>query len=700
MQTASMPAEKFKNLHLIATTPVVMAVSVILIFLMGLSIYFTAAKIETESNAREIQLIQNGINIEISRVNGGVESQTLWDDAVLHLDNKLDKNWAKQYLTEYLWTNGGYNLVFVLDGEDRPIFATYDRQSIGTEQFEGLRGQLRSVIQSVRAQEIARGPLFKGDPRVPTPIRGHAIVRMRSALFIATADLVQPDNSIGAAPSRRGAVLVAGQRIDKNFLKKIEDQYLIHDLSNIPVNQRPNAGQLSFVVGKASDPTAFQLVWKRNSPTAKLILTAGPALAAVFLALASAPVLVSFSGRRERELKTASEAARLASQAKSAFLATLSHEIRTPMNGIIGLAHMMRRDELIESQRERLDTILASSQALVSILNDTLDLSKIEAGKLDLESEPFDLKEVAFGARNAFAAIATQKGVSLNVAFNGDGSTIYLGDAQRIRQILHNLISNAVKFTDHGNIDLDIEAQESSICLKVSDTGCGISPARIDQLFEKFVQEDASTTRRYGGTGLGLAICRELSSAMGGTISVESQQGVGTCFKVELPIHRTTRAPTRVPEADVATTTLAAEGADSLKVLVAEDNTVNQQVVVALLSELGITPSVVDDGEKALDAWSQSEWDVILLDVCMPVMDGPTTCRRIRSREASEGRRRTQIIALTANVMQHQLQDYFDAGMDHIVAKPIQVSELFKALEASLQTPWSDMTDPVGAGSV
>ena len=234
----------------------------------------------------------------------------------------------------------------------------------------------------------------------------------------------------------------------------------------------------------------------------------------------------------------------------------------------------------------------------------------------------------------------------------------------------------------------------------MSDTGCGISPARIDQLFEKFVQEDASTTRRYGGTGLGLAICRELCSAMGGTIGVESQQGVGTCFRVELPIQQTKRAPARVPEADIATATLAAEGADGLKVLVAEDNMVNQQVVVALLSELGITPSVVDDGEKALNAWSQSEWDVILLDVCMPVMDGPTACRRIRSREVSEGRRRTQIIALTANVMQHQLQDYFDAGMDHIVAKPIQVAELFKALEASVETSWSNAIEPVGAGSV
>ena len=696
MHSTIIPGESIKKINFLATMPVVMTLSIILIFILGISIYFTAANIEAESNNREIQLIQNGINIEISRVNGGVESQTLWDDAVLHLDKRLDKGWAKQYLTEYLWANGGYNLVFVLDGADHAVFATLDRQFIITDQFEGLRDQLKTVIQSVRAQEIQRGPLSKGDPRVPTPIRGHAIVRLGDALFIATADLVQPDNSIGAAPSKRGAVLVAGQRIDGSFLKKIENQYLIHDLSNVPVGEKPKAGTLSFIVGKASDPTAFQLAWKRNSPTAKLILTAGPALAAVFLALASAPILVSMSGRRERELKTASEAARLASQAKSAFLATLSHEIRTPMNGIIGLAHMMRRDELVAAQRERLDTILASSQALVSILNDTLDLSKIEAGKLDLETEPFDLKDVAFGARNAFAAIASQKGVSLNVAFNETDSTIYLGDAQRIRQILHNLISNAVKFTDEGKIDINIYAKENHVTLIVADTGCGISPGRIDHLFEKFVQEDASTTRRYGGTGLGLAICRELSTAMGGTIAVESQQGFGTSFKVELPLKRTSRAPGSMTEPDVATPRLAAEGADGLKVLVAEDNAINQQVVVALLGELGIKPSVVDDGEKALDAWSRSDWDIILLDVCMPVMDGPTACRRIRSREITEGRRRTQIIALTANVMQHQVQDYFDAGMDHIVAKPIQVSDLFKALEASVETAWSDTSAQVG----
>lgn len=220
-------AARQKILTKITTTPIVMAGSILLIFLMGVSIYVTASRIESESNIREVQLIQNGLNIEIARVNGGVESQTLWDDAVLHLDNKLDAKWAKQYLTEYLWANGGYNLIFVLNGSNKPNYATLDRQSIDPLQFEDLRGQLTSVIETVRAKEARRGPLNKGDPRVPTPIRDHAIVRLGSALFITTADLIQPDNSIGAAPSRRGAILVAGQRIDKEFLSKIEQQYLI-----------------------------------------------------------------------------------------------------------------------------------------------------------------------------------------------------------------------------------------------------------------------------------------------------------------------------------------------------------------------------------------------------------------------------------------------------------------------------------------
>ena len=660
------------------------AVCVSLILVLVTSVVMTTAKIEQESDAREEQLISNGIHIAIERLNAGIESQTLWDDAVVNLDTQFDAKWAAQYLTEYLWANGQYNLIYLLNSDDQPIYASQDRKAINPARFAAIRARLEPVIRAVRAGESHRGPLVRGDARVPTPIRGYTIVRQGPDIFMVTAGLVQPDNSRGVAPSQRGAIVVAGQRIDGVFLARLAHLYLIHDLRRDLVNAPSDAGRLGLVVGQPGDSAAFRLTWKRNSPTSKLILTAGPALAAVFLALACAPFLVLHNGRRNQELKTASEAAKLASQAKSSFLATMSHEIRTPMNGIIGLAHIMKFNDLSEPQRERLEIILTSSKALVSILNDALDLSKIESGKLELEHEPFDLGDLARSARDAFAAIAIQKGFDLSLDVAPEADAAFVGDAVRVRQIIHNLVANAVKFTDRGGVALKIDVCPGGVRILVSDTGCGIAPNRISRLFERFVQEDNSTTRRYGGTGLGLAICRDLCAAMQGSISVESELGRGTRFTVTLPLERSAVKPVAVVEDMVLETNLSGQDARPLRVLVAEDNVINQQVISALLEQVGITPAIVDDGVKAVEAWSLGDWDLIFLDVCMPVMDGPTAARRIRSREIIEGRPRTPIIALTANVMNHQIEDYAQAGMDQVVAKPIEVGVLFRTMEAAL----------------
>ena len=695
MQHMARRSVKFLN-----PVSLVLVGSLVLIAMMVTSIALTASNIEHEFDSREKGLIENGIKIEIARVNGGVESQTLWDDAVLHLDNKLDPRWAKQYLTEYLWANGHYDLVYVLDRDDRPVYATEDRQPVGLQAFEALRARLVPTIASVRQREAARGPMVLGDPRVPVPIRDQAIVRSGKDRFIITADLVQPDNSIGAAPSRRGAILLAGQRIDSIFLHKIEQQYLIHDLRMVPVDQGARPGELSFQVGDASDPASFRLAWKRNSPTAKLLLTAGPPLLMVLLALASAPLMVMVSDRRNQKLKTSAEAAKMASLAKSGFLATMSHEIRTPMNGILGMARIMKGGALPHVQRERLDIILESSEALIAILNNALDLSKIESGKLELENEPFALAELAQAARNAFSAIAIQQDLELVVQVSPEAAGAFRGDAHRIRQVLHNLLSNAIKFTQHGGITLKVDASGGMARFVVSDTGCGISPDRIDKLFEKFVQEDASTTRRYGGSGLGLAICRELTEARGGGVSVTSELGRGTTFTVTLPLE-----PCEIPSVLVQAPSadeprISAEAADTLRVLVAEDNAINQRVIVAILEQVGVSPTVVEDGVQAVAAWGSARWDLILMDVCMPVMDGVVASRRIRGLEASGGHERTPIIALTANVMSHQLEEYRQAGMDGVVAKPILVSELFSAIEQALAGETDGALDPEDLQSV
>ncbi|MBP7814610.1 MAG: response regulator [Phenylobacterium sp.] len=386
----------------------------------------------------------------------------------------------------------------------------------------------------------------------------------------------------------------------------------------------------------------------------------------------------------ERALLQAKEDAEMANRAKYTFLATMSHEIRTPLNGVLGMAQAMAADDLSPLQRDRLDVVRQSGETLLHILNDVLDLSKIEAGKLELEEAEFDISDLARGAHAAFTAIANKKGLSFDLAVESDARGVYVGDSTRVRQILYNLVSNALKFTESGEVRVRVARTADGLRLTVADTGIGIPPERLAGLFQKFEQADASTTRRYGGTGLGLAICRELAQLMGGAIRAESAPGEGSTFSVTLPL--TKSSATHVlpaPDAGVVEATPMEVGA--LRVLAAEDNTVNQLVLKTLLHQIGVDPVVVANGQLAVEAWAREDWDVILMDIQMPEMDGPTATGIIRAREAAEGRARTPIIALTANAMAHQVAEYMDAGMDGFVAKPIEVGRLFAALQAVLE---------------
>jgi two-component system, sensor histidine kinase len=323
----------------------------------------------------------------------------------------------------------------------------------------------------------------------------------------------------------------------------------------------------------------------------------------------------------------------------------------------------------------------ASGEALLAILNDVLDLAKIEAGKLEIEDIEFDLEEIARGAHQAFTAQAKAKGLSFGLDIDG-AQGLYRGDPTRLRQILYNLVSNALKFTDRGEIQVTARRQDERLVVSVADTGVGIPEDRLQALFGRFDQADASTTRRFGGTGLGLAICRELAEMMGGSIDVESTLGFGSTFTVSLPLERVGDGRSAALPAPPAPEDEAYRL--ELKVLAAEDNTVNQLVLKTLLHQIGIDPVVVSNGLEAVRAWEDGEWDVILMDVQMPQMDGPTAARAIREQELATGRARTPIIALTANVMSHQLAEYMAAGMDGHVAKPIEAGRLFEALETIL----------------
>ena len=388
----------------------------------------------------------------------------------------------------------------------------------------------------------------------------------------------------------------------------------------------------------------------------------------------------------ERALVQAKEEAESATRAKSAFLATMSHEIRTPLNGVLGMAQAMAMGEVTDQQRERLDVIRQSGESLLAILNDVLDLSKIEAGKLELEQAEFDIDELSRGAIGAFAATAQAKGLGFELKVERPAHGVYCGDSVRVRQILYNLVSNALKFTETGGVKVVVSRRNKRLAISVSDTGIGIAEDKLTSLFQKFEQADASTTRRYGGTGLGLAICRDLVELMGGTVRAESTLGAGATFTVNLPLTRIAATPAKAPAkapAPPAERALPIEGV-SIRVLAAEDNGMNQLVLKTLLEQIGVVPVIVGNGREAVAAWAREPWDLILMDVQMPEMDGPTATGVIRARERAEGRPRTPIVALTANAMAHQVTEYLRAGMDDFVAKPIEAGRLYAVIQAAL----------------
>ncbi|MDO8325059.1 MAG: ATP-binding protein, partial [Phenylobacterium sp.] len=355
--------------------------------------------------------------------------------------------------------------------------------------------------------------------------------------------------------------------------------------------------------------------------------------------------------------------------------------IRTPLNGILGMGQVLAKEDLTERQHGQVKVILQSGELLLSLLNDLLDISKIEAGKLTIEEGEVDLAEIARAVVANLQAMAAGKDVAVTLEIAPEAEGLFKGDPTRVRQIVTNLASNALKFTSHGLVALVLSNRDGQLRLAVRDTGIGIAASKIGDLFQKFTQADPSITRRFGGTGLGLAISRELARLMGGDIVIESEEGVGSTFTVSLPLARS-EAQRPAPAAAAAEAEFDDPGA--LRILVAEDNPVNQIVIQTMLQQAGLDPVVVNDGQEAVEAWRTANWDLILMDAQMPVMDGLTATRVIRQEEAGRGAPRTPILALTANVMADHLDAYRAAGMDGLVGKPIDAAKLFLAMEAAL----------------
>lgn len=637
--------------------------------------------IDRDAAAREERLAKVAIEAEWSRISVEQQSATIWDDAIRAVaagdTDFLDDNlglWMHDYF--------GHDESYILAPSGQPIYAAIDGARVDPVAVNDAAPQIMAIVDQLRSMtaefSIERYRNAEGLESLYVTDLGR--IRNKPAL-ISVVPILSDTGELWQEPGQE-YLHVSVQFLDEAFARRVAAPM---ELSSAGFSDDPPAGSIQGLPLKTAGGTRvtwFQ--WESYTPGKMMIRQVTPIMLVWFVLFCTllslgAQRLVRMSSQLEEERAKAEEMSRM----KSIFLANMSHEIRTPLNGVLGMAEVLESHVSAPEAKRMVATIRQSGETLLTVLNSILDMSKIEAGKMELESVPIVLSEILGQVEALHRVKAEEKGLDLQMLTSAGSDLARMGDPHRLTQIINNLLSNAIKFTDRGGVRLKLSCHPGKpVTIHVTDTGVGMTEAQLSRVFESFEQADGSISRRFGGTGLGLSIVRQLVLLMGGEITIQSRPSEGTDVRVVIPLPEAKTVPLAQAKSDSAPDMSILEGK---RLLVADDNATNRTVLSDMLARTGMTVTMVENGKEAVTAWTKAveagqPFDLLLLDITMPVLDGLGALASIRAKESESRRRPVAAIAVTANAMPNQIADYIIGGFDTHLAKPFKQTDLLTAL--------------------
>lgn len=669
------------------------------VFAVGGLVTYSVRVIDRVQVESETKLVERKVLRTLGRIRENVVSATVWNEAYTRTLAR-DQEWMQINYGDYYADYMDHEATVAYAPDGTPIYASRDSEPVTVESERPFINAVAPLVRQVRDE----AKLKRAEQRVrllglDAVVTREATVDVAGATYFVSVSTVVPEDS-ETATSGPDPIVASGMAVSSFVPSLTEDLVLAEPKLSSDASSRPSV-RLADTAGHALG----YITWRPATPGASLLMGAIPVLlfllglmaAALYVGVRRVRALINQLADNEAALDRTLAQAEAANAAKSQFLANMSHELRTPLNGIIALTELLERRQSDPTSSDMARTIVASGRTLEHVVNDILDIAKIEANQLRFELAPFGLGGALGEIVDLHRAAAGAKGVRLELLIPPSAEGVYEGDRTRIGQVVSNLVSNAVKFTESGSIRVTVRAVSDGLRIFVADTGIGFDRSTSRRLFQRFEQADASTNRKYGGTGLGLSICRSLVEMMGGRIGVRSRIGTGSIFAVYLPLRRVGETvPVNADEVESAWSAGAAETSDApLRILFADDHQINRKVVALILEPLGVDLTGVEDGALAVEAFRNGAFDLVLMDVQMPVMDGLTATRAIREFERSTGRARTPVISLTANAMPDDVRRSLDAGSDLHLAKPIRPDKLIDTINRVLAPETATTTKAV-----